>query len=48
MISMIEIGKNASSAARQIANIPTEQKDRTLRKLANILLASSDKILAAT
>lgn len=47
MIPMVEIGRKASVAARQIANIPTEQKDRALRKLADILLASSDEVLAA-
>jgi len=47
MIPMVEIGKKASIAAKQIANLPTEQKDRILRKLADILLASSDEVLAA-
>jgi len=47
MIPMTEIGRRASKAARQIANIPTSQKDRTLRKLADMLLESSEEVLAA-
>jgi glutamate-5-semialdehyde dehydrogenase len=47
MITMVEIGRRAGVAARQIANITTEQKNKTLIILADSLLACSDEILAA-
>jgi len=47
MTMMVEFGKRARDAARQIAQTPTEQKNRTLRKLADLLLEDSDRVLAA-
>ena len=47
MRPLVEIGRKASIAARRIANIPTEHKDKTLRRLADMLLASTDEVLAA-
>ena len=44
---MDEIGSNARSAARTLATASTEAKDKALMAMADALMASSEKILAA-
>jgi glutamate-5-semialdehyde dehydrogenase len=44
---MDEIGSNARSAARALATASTEAKDKALMAMADALMASSEKILAA-
>jgi glutamate-5-semialdehyde dehydrogenase len=47
MTMMIEFGRRAKTASRQIAKAPTDQKNETLLFLADRLLSSSDIILTA-
>ena len=47
MTIMDEIGRRARLAARHIANSPTNQKNKTLVLLADLLLDCSSEILIA-
>ncbi len=44
---MNEIGRNAKSAARALSTASTDAKNRALQAMADAILASKDKILAA-
>ncbi len=44
---MAEIGRNAKSAARQLAIASTEAKNKALHAMADAIVANTDKILAA-
>ena len=44
---MAEIGRNAKAAARELATASTETKNKALNAMADAILASKDKILAA-
>lgn len=44
---MAEIGRNAKSAARQLAIASTEAKNNALHAMADAIVANADKILAA-
>ena len=46
-IEMIEIGRRARAAARELANAPREQKDRALLAMARNIRCSAASILAA-
>ena len=46
-ISMADIGRSTKTAAKQLARVSTEQKNRALNALADGLLARQDEIIAA-
>jgi len=47
MKELIEIGKNAKEASKQLAHLNTDQKNRILTLVADLLESSSSKILEA-